>query len=90
MKSLFIVGVFIDFFIIWYLGLLFREYRRSYKNVYVFILYFCAALWILIALHMGMAMNVSDIFIRDINGDNKIGIEEIIYILQIISGIKQL
>ncbi|HNW28333.1 MAG TPA: hypothetical protein PKN50_07655 [Spirochaetota bacterium] len=62
MESLLAAGVFVDFFVIWYLGMVFREYLAYYKNVYIYVLYGIAALWIVIALHLGVVMNVFDIF----------------------------
>jgi len=62
MESLLVAGVFVDFFIIWYLGMVLREYVAFYKNVYIYVLYGIAALWIVIALHLGVVMNVFDIF----------------------------
>ncbi len=62
METLLLAGVFIDFFIIWYVGLVLREYLGYYKKVFIFVLYGIAALWIVIALHLGVAMNVFDIF----------------------------
>ncbi|HOT44118.1 MAG TPA: hypothetical protein PLC28_04445 [Spirochaetota bacterium] len=64
MKSLLVAGVFLDFFIIWYLGTVFREYRAYYRNAVIYVAYCIAALWIVIALHLGVVMNVFDIFGR--------------------------
>jgi hypothetical protein len=61
-ETLLLAGVFIDFFILWYVGLVFREYLGYYKKVFVFVLYGIAAIWIVIALHLGVATNVFDIF----------------------------
>jgi len=62
MNSLMVIGLFIDFFIIWYLGMIFRSYRDYYKKIGAYLAFFIAALWIVGALHMGMAMNVFDLF----------------------------
>ncbi|HOD17005.1 MAG TPA: hypothetical protein PLA65_19285 [Spirochaetota bacterium] len=62
MNALFVIGVFIDFFVLWYIGMIFRSYRGYYKKVGVFIAFFVAALWILVSLHLGMAKNVFDLF----------------------------
>ncbi len=62
MEMLLVGGIFIDFFIIWYIGLVLREYLGYYKKVFIFVLYGIAALWIVIALHLGVIMNVFDIF----------------------------
>ncbi len=64
METLLVAGIFIDFFIIWYLGLVLREYLGYYKKAYIILLYGIAALWIVIALHLGVIMNVFDIFGR--------------------------
>ena len=62
MNTLLVVGVFIDFFIIWYLGMIFRSYLGYYKKIWVYIAFFIAALWIVGALHMGMILHVFDLF----------------------------
>lgn len=62
MESLLVAGVFVDFFIIWYLGMVFREYLAYYTNALIHVAYGIAALWIVIALHLGVVMNVFDIF----------------------------
>lgn len=62
MNALFVIGVFIDFFVLWYIGMIFRSYWGYYKKVSVFIAFFVAALWILVSLHLGMASNVFDLF----------------------------
>ncbi len=62
MNTLLVIGVFIDFFIIWYLGMIFRSYWGYYKKIGVCIAFFIAVLWIVIALHLGMIMNVFDLF----------------------------
>lgn len=62
MKTLLLGGVFIDFFIIWYLGIILREYLGYYKKPIVIVMYGIAALWIVCALHIGIAKNVFDIF----------------------------
>ncbi|MBP7738568.1 MAG: hypothetical protein KA369_21515 [Spirochaetes bacterium] len=62
MKTLLLGGVFIDFFIIWYLGIILKEYLGYYKKPLVIVMYGIAALWIVCALHIGIAKNVFDIF----------------------------
>lgn len=62
MNTLLVIGVFIDFFVIWYLGMIFRSYWSYYKKVGVLIAAILASVWIVIALHLGMAMNVFDLF----------------------------
>jgi hypothetical protein len=62
MKTLLVIGVFIDFFIIWYLGMIFRAYWDNYRKIGPFIAFFIAAVWIVCALHLGMILNVFDLF----------------------------
>ncbi len=62
MKTLLLGGVFIDFFIIWYLGIILKEYLGYYMKPLVMVMYGIAALWIVCALHIGIAKNVFDIF----------------------------
>lgn len=64
METLLVGGLFVDFFIIWYLGVILREFMAYYRKVQVFVIYGVAALWIIIALHLGIIMNVFDIFGR--------------------------
>jgi len=61
-NTLFTLGVVIDFFIIWYLGIIYSRYRKNTENFSIRILVVLISFWIVISLHFGIAFNIFDIY----------------------------
>lgn len=59
-EALFTIGTIINFFVIWYLGMLFMSYRHGGRGTLAMVLFFIACAVIVVALHLGMAFNIFD------------------------------
>jgi len=65
LNAFLLAGVFIDFFIIWYLGIVLKSYWSSPDQIWLKFLTGIAAIWILVSLHFGIGINSTDIFKPD-------------------------
>lgn len=59
--GLFITGILIDFFIIWYLGISFTRFLNRTENPFILVGVAAMGLWLVVSLHFGIAINIGDI-----------------------------